>query len=728
MTAASPEEDSSPPSTSSGEGGLDDATQLKPRAEQPVGQEDEAAPEPDIDPQEHITPGSLRMDPQVGEELYGTQLSAAYSRINARGVNALGNNNTIHVVNNAGEPMAKPVIRNLVGVPDLLAVYAETAADGELGDKLDHRSTACLAGRPHTGRFSTACVALARRHGPDRVHEILLPGDVAPEVLSRAGDSIEEDHGYVLRLPGNRHSHVMRLLADLFRRRSASLLLIRHDDSRAGVRHSAEVQHQRPEPLAVFRAHLGHHLRDRLTLTAEESAELIRGYLRHSGLVQALTSSYGPREVVPIAEAVGQGHPADEDTLAEIIQSSQPRRRARAAEILDSDAGGATASRRPRRADQHERTFRIAYAVFARQPLHYVFEAAALLLEEIDGQAKRLDWGRLALQYPVSELLGPLKVDWQEGREATRLRGGSSRSAWLHDGAMRGVIIDEAWHEFDSTRPALLKWLNRLVLEDEEPMQQAAAEAAGLLAHHDFARVCADLIDDWAASPRPRLRQAAAWAMVAADMGGQVGHLVRRQIREWAGGHRNFQRDAAARVYASGLQQPDLSWSLSDLRRIAQDPMQQHMYTVAEGVYQLYAPHRAAQIIVELSQWSEDPQLQLHAGGALLSLATIPVDNSPTGVPELLVRAAAHEVDSGDLVRLWQVALLTASLSRRAWITFEHWLTKADADETVRKATAALVTDLAALPPLRRRTTFHLVRMPQFENGLPEWLDAAMRK
>ncbi|MGW3619132.1 hypothetical protein [Micromonospora arida] len=729
MSDTTPDGDRSPPNTSSGEAASGDAALPEPRIDEPVRREEESASDSTAESQEEqeeIVPGSLRMDPRVGEELYGTQFSAVYSGIDARGVNAVGNNNTIHVVTITGQPSTKPIIRDLPGVPDLLAVYAAAGADEELGEKLGQRSTACLAGRPHTGRFSTACVALACRHSPDRVHEILLPGDVAPEVLRRAGDSIEEDHGYVLRLPGNSHGQVMRLLADLFRRRSASLLLIRHDDSRAGVRHSAEVQHRSPAPLAVFRAHLGHHLRDRLRLSDEESAELIRGYLHHSDLVDALHSTYGPREVVPIADAVGQGHPADGGALAEILRSSQPRRRARAAEILRSDAGGA--SRRPRRADQHERAFRIAYAVFAWQSLHYAFEAAGILLEEIDGQAKRVDWGRLALQHPVSELLGPLAVDWQEGREATRLRGGSSRSAWLHDGGMRGVIIDEAWHEFDSTRPALLKWLDRLVSEDDEPMQRAAAEAAGLLAHHDFARVCADLIDGWAASPKSRLRQAAAWAMVAADMGGQVGHLVRGQVRDWASGHRNLQRDAAARVYASGLQQPDLSWSLADLRRIAQDPMQQHTYMVAEGVYQLYAPHRADQIIFELAEWSDDRQLQLHAAGALLSLAAIPADTSPSGVPELMVRAAAQEVDSHDLVRLWQVALLTAGVSRRAWNTFEQWLTKADSDEATRKATAALVTDLTAFPSMGRRMRFHLARHSQFEDGLPEWLDAAMRK
>lgn len=676
--------------------------------------------------QDEVPPDSLRINPRVGEELYGTQFSATYSDVNVRGVNALGNNNTIHVIGYEDQPSAKPVIRDLVGVPELVKVYANADADKDLTERLRERSTACLAGRPNTGRFSTACVALARRHGADRVHEVLLPADVEPEVLHRAADSLRKGHGYVLRLPGVRHDQVMRLLADVFRRRSASLLLIKDDDSRAGVRHSAEVQHRVPDPLAVFRTHLRHQLCDQRRLPAEESDRQVDGYLGNGDLVWALRSTYGPREVVPLAKAVGDHHPVHDNVFAEILKSSQPRRRARAAEILRSDAGGG--ARRQRRADQHERAFRIAYAVFARQPLHYVFEAAGLLLEEIDGQAKRSEWGRMALQHPVSELLGPLDADWHEGREINRLHDGSSRSAWLHDGAMRGVIIDEAWHEFDSTRPALLMWLDALVADNDEPTRRAASEIAGLLAHHDFERVCADLIDAWASSPRPRVRQAAAWAMVAADMGGQVAYLVRRQIREWAGGHRNYQRDTAARVYASGLQQPDLSWSLADLRRIAEDQMQQHSYMVAEGVYQLYAPRHADQIIVELAHWSEDQQLQRHAADALLSLATKPVDEPPGGFPELMARLATHEVDSRSLGRLWQVSLLTPDVSKRAWAVFGQWLRHADGEETFRQSITALVNDLATVPALRLRMDFHLGRMAPFKDDLPTWLKAAMRE
>ncbi|QLQ36242.1 hypothetical protein [Micromonospora robiginosa] len=720
MTETQPEGATSAPAAPEGDSGR------KAVVEYPAKPDDssvrvEHRDQPDGRKEDEIPPDSLRLDPRVGEDLYGPY--ARYSRLSVSGVNALGDNNTIQHITYEGQPAAKPIIRDLVGVPALLEVYSETAACGRLADLLRERSTACLTGRPGTGRFSTACAALAQRHDPLRVHEVLLPDEVGPGALRHATDNLDEDHGYVLRLPGDKHVEAMRSLADVFRQHSASLLLIRDDDLPIDNRHSAEVPHRGPDPLAVFRQHLRHYLRRHAGLDDEEAGRHVETYVQIENLATSIESTYGPREVVPLALAVARRHPAGDDAVAEIVGMSQPRRRKRAAEILRS--GATEGERRPRRVDQHERAFRIAYAVFARQPLHYVFEAAGLLLEEIDGQAKRPEWGRMALQYPVSELLGPLDVDWRNGRESVRSQGGVSRSAWLHDGAMRGAIIDEAWHEFDSTRPALLKWLDTLVASDDEAVRHGAAEVAGLLAHHDFDRVCADLIDGWAAAPRPRIREAAARAIVAADMGGYVRHLVRHKVRDWAGGHRNYQRDTAALVYASGLQQPDLSWSLADLRRIAGDRMQQHTWAVAESVYQLYnhSPDQTNQIVLELARWSDDRQLRRHAGNAFLALA----ENLSSAGPILMTKLAANEVDTAALSRLWEVALLATVPARRAWRILGQWLHEAESDDALRKSIGMLVTDLAAMPALRRRLEFHLVRLDEFQSGLPGWLVNAIR-
>src|SRR5688572_17597251 len=118
---------------------------------------------------------------------------------------------------------------------------------------------------------------------------------------------------------------------------------------------------------------------------------------------------------------------------------------------------------------------------------------------------------------------------------------------------MRGAILDVAWHEFDNTRPALLRWLQRLVERGDDTERRAAADVAGLLAHHDFDQVYARLVDRWAGSPSGRQREAAARVAVTAARGGQVTQRVRARVRDWVHGGRAFQRDTAARVYASGL-------------------------------------------------------------------------------------------------------------------------------------------------------------------------------
>src|SRR5262249_35915173 len=154
-----------------------------------------------------------------------------------------------------------------------------------------------------------------------------------------------------------------------------------------------------------------------------------------------------------------------------------------------------------------------------------------------DGAALRPDWGALVLQNPVRDLLGiELLGDWLRSRDIGMSASGTSRSAWIHDGGLRGAIIDVAWHEFDSTRGALVNWLDRLVQHGDDVMLRAAAEIAALLAHHDFDLVHEALIDRWAASPRRRMRQSAAWTETIADMGGHVGHRVRGKVRDWCYG------------------------------------------------------------------------------------------------------------------------------------------------------------------------------------------------
>ena len=412
-------------------------------------------------------------------------------------------------------------------------------------------------------------------------------------------------------------------------------------------------------------------------------------------------------------------HPTDDSGFQTVLDQSQPRRRRRAASILLPDDG----QRRPHRASQHERAFRIAYAVFRQQPLHYVFDAAAWLLEEIDSAALRSDWGSMALEHPVQDLLGPeLKNDWLAGRDAGNAASGASRVAWIRDSGLRGAILDVAWHDFDSTRKSLLKWIDRMARDKDPIVSRAGAETAALLIHHDFERMHRDLIDVWASDRSPRVRQAAASAEAIAEPVGDVQPLLRARLRQWCYEGNNYQRDTAARLYASGVQQLRPSWSVADLRRIAKDPLQRRSPAVAEAVNQLYRPELAAQLIRDLAVWTTETNLRTHAARALLTLADRPADGEADGRPELLVRSSEGAVATEDLVRLWRAGILDPALSGWAWAVLGRWLRQADSDDLLREQLQHLIRQMFDRPAMRRRALFYLGRRAEFKEGLPQWI------
>lgn len=662
-----------------------------------------------------IAPDSLRVDAAgVGEELFGD----LYTDISAHGPTAFGNHN---IINNFAAPPLKPIVAPLTHVSDLLACYAGSDSDGKLDEILAARSTACLAGPKNSGRFSTACAALARRYGANGIYEISLPAGVQPEALLEHAGLVRKERGHVLRLPADGRAEVVRRLAGLFHRRSASLLLIRDDGGRERGKDFMEVHHRQPDPIMVFRKHLGRRLRVHHGLSADESAKMVDHYLTRKGVRGELKQTYAPQEAVAMAQAIAERHPVDDAGMKAILAECQPGRRSRALKILLPPEGGVPVP--GRRAGQHERAFRIAYAVFRRRPMHYVFESAAWLLNEIDDAALRPEWGHMALQHPVQDLLGEeLRKDWLAGRDVVNSSSGTSRSAWIRDAGLRGAILDVAWHDFDSTRGSLLAWLDRLVREGDEIMTRAAAETAALLAHHDFDRMHRKLIDEWASSPSSRIRQAAAWTETIADLGGDVGHLVREKLRDWCYGTSNYRRDTAARVYASGLQQRVLAWSMSDLRRIAADRLQRREPAVAEAVNQLYKPDTASWLITELAHWTDSPEVCVHAGRALLAMAVRPNHDFADGRPDLLVRLATGMVDSVALAKVWQVALVEPALSPSAWPLFARWLRHADVEVGLRSAAVNLVRLLMDSRHMRRRMEFFLTRAHNFEGGVPLWV------
>jgi hypothetical protein len=692
---------------------MSDESALPPEPD-PADSDGQTEPEPvAADEQEKpIAAGSLRVDPQVGWELYG----AHYSDITMHGPAMLGNDNVQIVVEH--HERLDPHVAQLDYVSELRAVHAWTESDRQLTSLLRQRAVACLTGPKNSGRFSSACVVLGEVYGEENVYQISLPAGAKPEVLFRNPGLIALKGGFVLRYDHEDYAEAMRRLSDLFRRHGSGLLLVREDRSSPGMRGGAEVGHRPPPPVEVFRHHLRRYLAHRDPAFSSSEAEK---YLSHASLRDALAKTYGPKECVAIAQAVAQNRPGGDEAMKATLDYSQPHRREVAAQILIPQAAGVGAG--GRRASQHERAFRISYAVFRRQPLHYVFEAADWLLAEIDSAALRPDWGSMALQRSVDELLGePLATEWRAGRDAGNVALGVSRVAWMRDPGLRGAILDVAWHEFDGTRKPLLKWLDKLVQAGDEVMSRAASETAGLLAHYDFGYVHRELLDGWARSPRRQLRQAAARSEITAEMAGDGGDRVREKLRGWCLAGNNYQRDTAALVYASGLQQPVLAWSLNDLGLIADNKMQLPSNAVAEAVNQLYRPEAAELLVRALAQWTKRLHARVHAARALLALAQRPSPEVADHRPELLVHLAEGAVPIDDLAQLWRVALSDSVLAMSAANVLAGWVRLAEEDHTLRAPVQNLVERMAPRTTMRRRLVYYLEKQSEFRDALPNWL------
>ncbi|GAA2383275.1 hypothetical protein Cme02nite_70750 [Catellatospora methionotrophica] len=660
---------------------------------------------------ETIPPDSLKLPPSVSGELYGF----AFEEVTNHGPSAFGDNNLVTgITHNTyhSPPPAKPYVGRLLQAAGLLATYAAAPSDGKLDELLRERGAACLTGTPGSGRFTTAIVTLARLHDVDAVNEVFLPAGVETTSLHLHPEVIIAGQGHILRLTGNASSELLRFLGKVAQRAGSHVILIRDADPRLAHQHGAETTHLRPASQDVFRAHLKQRLLAGVAFAAEAEAEAyVDEVTTAEPVYQALRQARRPKEVVGIAAAVAE-HMPTVATLAAVLTASQPERRSLANKAM-------LAAQRPslirqHRLDQHERAFRIAYCVFHRQPVHHVFQATGWLLEEIDKSSGREWFGRPALEHSVVDLLGDvLKGDWWEVDPEGDESDAASRTARLRDPGMRGAILDVAWHEFDHARPAMISWLHRMAEVDEPAVRQAAAEVAGLLAHHDFDLVFGEVIDHWARSRRGALRQAAAWTVIAAELGGKVGRQVREQVRNWAWSGSSYQHDTAARIYAGGLRQPNVAWTLADLRRVAGDPLQRHSWVVAEAINQLYEPANATVIIDELAYWTRVKgfaHVQTHAARSFTVLAGRSAEDAE-GCPELLRRLAVGNADVEKIAANWRTALFHPAVSGRAWQQFADWLRTADTDEPLREPLKDLLKFVAGDAVMLRRLAFYLPRI-----------------
>ncbi|MGC5054249.1 hypothetical protein ACLQ2S_22670 [Micromonospora sp. DT48] len=609
-------------------------------------------------------------------------------------------------------------------VRDVAYAYAPALSDQQLDRQLKQRHLLCLSGPPGTGRFTSAMVASARRHGLDRVG--VLGVEHLADLLGRDSGP-RSGCGYVLRVSDETvrsvDGYMLVALAAHAETYGVTLLLVGDFSRRIQELSGRVVEHRPAGAEEVFRARLRRELAGRCVGFCAGGCDgaCVERYVeeecgRHPMLTAYLSGEPRPREVVAVVEAIARTAPragALTDRLAELL----PRQlRERAARILDAedDAGTAVGW-----SVTQVRAFRLCCAILAGLTTSEIRIAADRLvaadrLPTVDGAAggepapSRAAPVRLR-GTTLDDLLGPtLRAavtvsddDWNAGGVRLQFAPGSEE--------LRSAVLDAAWADWWEPR-VLLGWLADLVRADQPVVRQAAAGAVGWTAGRNV-QAALDTVRELARERRAGVRQAAAIVLVAMAMQPRLRQRVRVELDSWAAGSAAHLRDTVARAHELGLARlwPDVA--LVQLRLVASARMQRWNNSVVRGLVEVYQSGHAATLLPDLAEWTRSPdrEVRLHAARTLRVLAERWARPPREQWPELLDLARVGVVAPDDLATLWATSLSLPETAYRAWRTLGFWLNRADGQPEVASYVLALLRlVVSGRPPLCRRLDHQL--------------------
>ncbi|WP_433651644.1 hypothetical protein ACQP2C_03430 [Micromonospora zamorensis] len=591
--------------------------------------------------------------------------------------------------------------------------YASTPSDQRLDHYLQHQHLVCLSGSVGSGRFTSATLAVARRHGFDRV-SVLGGVDQLSDLLG-AGASLPAGHGYVVRL-----SEVVLRAVDGFTlvalaaraATSGTTMVLVGDFSQRKHDFVGHVVDHRPAPAAeVFRAQLRHQLRGQCVGWCTDTCDgrCLERYVDLDCAGHPLLSAYlagepRPSEVLKVVATIAPTVPKA-GALTERLEQFLPLQlRERAVEILDARRGGEEIDGFT---NDEVRAFRLSCAVLAGQPVAEMHEAAQRLARRDFHEVTPI--GAPLRGSAIDALLGPTLSQAVARVPDARVPGGCRIDFPAGTESIRSALLEVAWTDWWSPGQ-LLDWLADLIRGGLPPVRQAAAGAIGWSATRDV-RAALDTVGALARERRAGVRQAAAIVLVAMAMQPTLRYRVRAELDQWAAGPAAHLQDTVARAYGLGLARLWPDAALAQLRQVAQARMQRRNNSVVRGLVEVYQNGHAASVVPALVDWtaSADPEVQLHAARTLRVLADRWAEPPREHWPQLL-----HLVDHGtirlvDLAVLWSVALSLPGTAYRSWRTLGFWLDRADRQPAVAGHCLELVRHvIAGQPALRHRLDHQL--------------------
>lgn len=581
-------------------------------------------------------------------------------------------------------------------IEELAAVFEESESFAAALDRLRAERVVVLTGAHSTGRRAAALMLL-HRLGTTTVRA--LDAEVSPAALR---DQLGDAPGHVLcdlalsRGKPLRYNHLLAVRDELRKRDGHMVITLESTAALTGI---APTPWEPPSSAAVLRAHLHHLVGHGPGVDRLLDLEPVRDFLRHDHRL---------REVAAFAEQVAaydRGATSPE-VLASFSLSTVE-------EQVRQWVGDEELSLR-------DKSFLISLAVFDQAPYPLAAELADqlyVLLQETENPART----------PEIPVFGPAIADrlqlararGYEEYESTEWGQVPQFVARFQDGRIARTLLAEVWTGHPSTRPALIRWLQRIARDGRPVVRTRAAATAAMLAAADLPSAMALLIDGWATAHTFAPRLIAANTLTLAHLLGAPA--VPRILSQWCADQHRARRWTAIRAYALLV------------------PLQPEQAGEALAAFAARARENASDED-ERAHLTDSTALLLSAGDRLTTLGELIRfrERDTSAVGALVLSAfltACRTEDDGllawftedgirdpavprDLAVLWRAALADPEHTKAALAGLREWVYEADRQPVAEEAVAALVPHLAAGTEEAARLS-HLLRTMPGEHGGP---------
>ncbi|MFI6497923.1 hypothetical protein [Nonomuraea typhae] len=346
----------------------------------------------------------------------------------------------------------------------------------------------------------------------------------------------------------------------------------------------------------------------------------------------------------------------------------------------------------------------LAVAVLGGEPYETVSAAAELLCKSLepDRPLASAEPERHAPLTPrKATRLMHLRAHVVRSTVQTRHGGAPTEAVRYRDPAFQQKYLLYFWNEYDQARPTLLAWLRICAQHELESVRVRTAVATGILASKSFDHVRALVIDPWAESDDPDLRDAAARAMRhAAAADSDLGPHTRDLVAAWSAEEAPELQATAARCWRIEYDAAGPDAAMAALEQLATSDDLDVTTAICHSLTEMWeidGERLAAPAL--LLRWLTMVSRKATARLAFLFAAADLVRQvGDVTWPALLDIATGDPIRHREIAALWRDAITAPHLNPHAKEILAEWARSVDEHPLARRSFARLMEAVAETP------------------------------